>query len=94
MPGLDDAASVPCDDSSCAADADFRFYDRPAGAWRPLCERHALEIHPSLEIHALLESGYLRPVEVGVLEGPPGEPRTGRAVAFRREVEATLGWDE
>lgn len=57
-----------------------------------MCEQHALAVHPSLEIGALLESGYLRPVEVGEPDGPPDEPRTARAAAFREEVEGLTGW--
>lgn len=86
------APPVACAEPGCAVAADFRFFDRDAAAWRPVCERHALEIHPSLELGALLESGYLRPVEVGVPDGPPGRPPTDRGAAFRAVVEDLLGW--
>lgn len=81
-----------CGIAGCSTDAAFRFFDRDADAWTPRCERHALEIHPSLELHALLESGYLRPVEVGPPDGPPGPPVTPRGAAFRETVEELLDW--
>lgn len=84
--------TVTCAAADCDIEAAFRFYDRDEGGWSPLCERHALEIHPSLELGALLESGYLRPVEVGPQTGPPGEPPTARGVVFRESVEELLGW--
>lgn len=81
-----------CGRPACTAGADFRLYDGDAAEWVPVCERHALAVHPSLEIHALLESGYLRPAELGDREGPPAEPSTGRARAFREVVEELTGW--
>lgn len=89
---MSDPPAPSCGTSNCPADAAFRFYDRDAGTWTPRCERHALEIHPSLELHALLESGYLRPVEVGPPDGPPAAPVTPRGEAFRESVEELLGW--
>lgn len=85
-------ATVTCGATGCDAAASFRFYDRDDDAWTPRCERHALEIHPSLELGALLESGYLRPVEVDPPAGPPGPPPTARGAAFRETVEELLGW--
>lgn len=82
---------LPCAAAECDEAADFRFYDRGAGRWSPRCERHALEVHPSLELHVLLEAGYLRPVEVGAPGGPPDDPPTGRSRAFRELVEDLLG---
>lgn len=90
MPAETDVAS--CDEAGCTDAAAFRFYERPAGVWRPLCQRHARTLHPSLELGALLESGYLRPVELAPPDGPPSAPGTARAAAFREEVEALLGW--
>lgn len=93
MSGADGGSSaVSCREAGCGSDAAFRLYDPGRAAWRPVCEQHALAVHPSLEIGALLESGYLRPVEVGEPDGPPGEPGTARAAAFREEVEALTGW--
>lgn len=89
---MGESTSPPCGDGGCEAEAAFRFYDRDAGAWSPRCERHAVELHPSLELGALLESGYLRPIEVAVPEGPPGPPPTARGEAFREAVEDLLGW--
>lgn len=87
-----DASAVGCDELACERAAAFRLYDPEAGEWSPICEQHALEVHLSLEIGALLESGYLKPVEVGAPDGPPGEAGTARAAAFREEVEALTGW--
>lgn len=83
-----------CATSGCGDDAAFFVYDADAGEWRPICARHARQLHPSLEVHAWLASGYLKPVELGRPEAPPAEPRGGRAAAFRAEVEATMGWLE
>ena len=88
----DSTAPTGCSTAGCGADAEFRLYDPEADGWTPICRQHALEVHLSLEIGALLESGYLRPIEVGEPEGPPGEPGTARAAAFREEVEALTGW--
>ena len=81
-----------CGEPGCGRGSDFRLFDPEAGSWTPVCRQHALEVHLSLEIGALLESGYLRPVELGEPEGPPGPPATARAAAFREEVEALTGW--
>ncbi len=81
-----------CGEPGCDQAADFRLYDPELGAWTPVCRQHALEVHLSLEIGALLESGYLKPVELGEPDGPPGEPATARAAAFREEVEKLTGW--
>ena len=86
----DDA--VGCRRAGCDRPASFRLYEVDERRWEPICEPHAVAVHPSLEIHALLESGYLKPVELGPPDGPPGEPATGRSAAFREEVEALLGW--
>lgn len=86
----DERAAVTCALDGCDTAADFWFYDPDVATWTARCSRHAVEIHPSLELHALLESGYLRPVEVGRPDGPPTEPPTARAAAFRAEVEALL----
>lgn len=90
----DDASAIGCDEARCERAADFRLFDPAGSEWSAVCERHALEVHPSLEIRALLESGYLKPVEVDPPVGPPGEPATARAAAFRQEVETLLGWND
>lgn len=89
---MSEPAPPPCSTSGCESPSSFRLYDPGEAAWRPLCHRHALAVHPSLEIHALLESGYLRPVELPAPEGPPTEPPTERGRLFRASVEALLGW--
>lgn len=82
------------------APADDREHDRGAAAsdcelgWRPVCERHALTRHPSLELKAWLWSEYMVPVERGRPTEPPGEPEYGRTAAFRREVDVAMGWTE
>lgn len=88
----DDPSTIGCDEPTCERAAAFWLYDPDADEWSPICEPHALEVHLSLEIGALLESGYLKPVEVGPPDGPPGEAPTARAAAFRDEVEALTGW--
>lgn len=87
-----DGAGPDCADADCTDAAAFRQYDVPAGSWRPVCARHARETHPSLELKAWLESGYMRPVAVGRPAGPPDDPATGRAEAFRELVDGAMGW--
>ncbi len=82
-----------CAEGDCAESAAFWQYDAPAGSWRPVCARHARTTHPSLEVKAWLESGYMKPVEVGRPTGHPSEPSTGRAAAFRELVDETMGWE-
>lgn len=86
-----DAPRPPCSRRDCDTAADFRLY-HPEDGWRPICERHAVSLHPSLEVHAWLESGYLRPIELAVPEGPPAEPADERTAAFRELVEEAIGW--
>ncbi len=92
MSGPGDDPDVRCAEPDCGAAASFRLYDPEDGRWSPRCERHALAVHPSLELGALLESGYLKPVEVDPPEGPPPDPPTARGAAFREVVEELLGW--
>lgn len=87
-----DAARPECSQADCPEAADFWRYEAPTGSWRPVCTRHARHAHPSLELGAWLESGYATPVEVGRPAGPPAEPSTGRAAAFRDLVAAAMGW--
>lgn len=82
----------PCSEGECAAAADFRLYDRDVGRWRPVCECHARHVHPSTEVRAWLESGYLKPVELGPPEDPPGDPPGPRADAFRDLIDRAMGW--
>lgn len=82
-----------CSTAGCGSDASFYLYEPDEGGWRPVCTPHARRRHPSLEVHAWLESGYLKPVELGMPSDPPGDPATARAAAFRAEVEGTMGWD-
>lgn len=86
------SGSPACARSTCDSTADFRWYDADVERWLPVCERHALAVHPSLEVGALLESGYLRPVELDPPSGPPPDPPTPRGRAFREAVEELLGW--
>lgn len=86
-------ARPECSGAGCADAADFRLYDADEGAWRPVCERHARTAHPSLEVRAWLESGYGKPVAVGRPTGPPADPPTPRAAAFRELVAEAMGWD-
>lgn len=85
-------ASPECSESGCVDDAAFFVYSSETKDWRPICDPHARHLHPSLEVHAWLESGYMKPVEMGKPEGDPPGPRGGRAEAFRAEVEKVMGW--
>lgn len=78
-----------CRESDCESAADFWLY-RPERGWRPRCERHVVQLHPSLELHAWLAAGYARPVERGRPTEPPSAPRTGREAAFREAVDEAL----
>lgn len=88
------AAEPACYEAGCTAPASFRLFVRPAGRWQPICERHALAVHPSLELGVLLESGYLRPVELEPPAEAPAPPATPRGRAFKESVEDLLGWAE
>lgn len=89
-----DDTPVACSDSRCERDAAFRVYDRDRGHWRPICRPHAEQLHPSLEIHVWLESGYMKPIELGAPDGPPVEPGRVRGAAFRDEIEKLMEWSE
>lgn len=88
----DPRPSPACADPACDRPAAFRLYRPDAGRWRPICERHARHLHPSLELHAWLESGYLKPVEVAAPDGPPPAPSGERGAAFRDLVAEAMGW--
>lgn len=88
----DDGQRPPCSTADCEVPAAFWAYEPEPGRWRPICERHARRRHPSLEVGAWLESGYMTPVELGRPDGPPGEPRGARAAAFRAAVDEAMGW--
>lgn len=93
MPG-DDAksdAGGPPTCRRCDATAEFWLYRPDEPAWRPLCERHVVGLHPSLELHAWLASGYAKPAELGRPRGTPAEPESGRGAAFREIIDETLG---
>lgn len=83
-----------CSAGECAGAASFYVYTPDADGWEPVCTVHARQYHPSLEVHAWLESGYMKPAELGPPEGAPSRPPSDRGVAFRRTVEETMGWTE
>lgn len=85
-------ARPPCSEPRCEADAEFFGYDAGDAEWRPICDPHARHRHASLELHAWLESGYMKPVELGEPDGEPPEPRTERASEFRAAVEDAMDW--
>lgn len=91
-PGGDDDRP-PCSVPDCDVDAAFYLYGRDPDGWRPRCDRHVRHAHPSLELKSWMESGYLKPVELGEPTGPPADPVTDRMAAFREAVDETLGWD-
>lgn len=81
-----------CSESECAVPAEYWFYEAPCEMWRPICSRHAEHLHPSLEIHAWLTSGYLKPIELQQPTSPPETPTEERAKEFRSEVDQTMNW--
>jgi hypothetical protein len=82
-----------CAEAECSREGAFWRYDGEGG-WLPICGRHARHLHPSLEVHAWLEAGYMRPIERGQPDGPPPEPTVERGRAFRAEIDAVLGWSD
>lgn len=94
MTGTGDArreeAPPACDEPGCGRDAAFWWYDGGHDEWAALCDVHARHRHPSIEVRAWLESGYMRPVELGRPDGPPAEPELERGRAFRAEIDALL----
>lgn len=83
-----------CAEQGCETRAVFWMCDGESGGWRPVCERHARHAHPSLELRAWFESGYLKPVELGRPDAPPADPRDARTAAFREEVDELMGWSD
>lgn len=83
-----------CRSVDCDAHAAFFVFAVDQAQWRPICERHARQLHPSLEVHAWLESGYMKPVELGQPPSPPSTPTDARETAFRSIVEDAMGWSE
>lgn len=91
---MDPDGPVPaCSATDCDGTASFYRYAPEPGEWQPVCAVDARTAHPSLEVHAWLESGYLRPVELGEPAGRPDDPPAGRGMAFRQIVERAMGWD-
>lgn len=91
----DDQAPVShgCVTDGCRRVAEFWVYHRGVDRWRPRCEHHTVQLHPSLEVSAWLESGYARPAELGRPDAPPPSPPEGRPAAFRTIVDRAMGWD-
>lgn len=81
-----------CRNSTCSRDAEFWCYVAPRGAWEAICHTHAEQLHPSTEIKTWLFSGYMKPIELGRPDGPPGAPETGREAAFRAEIDGVMNW--
>lgn len=98
MPRNDDRTAdetrPPCSRRDCDAPADFWLYHPDGVRWRPICERHAVHLHPSIEVNAWLESGYAKPIELDRPDGPPAVPPGARGVAFRDLVDEAMGWAE
>lgn len=88
-----DAAST-CSGADCDLVPDFWVYHPEHDRWRPLCERHTLDLHPSIEIKVWLESGYARPAELGPPTEPPARAGDDRTAAFRDIVDRAMGWSE
>lgn len=89
----EDSERHRCAEPGCRSDASFWLYGPDVDRWRPICDRHARHVHPSLEVQAWLESGYMSPVELGRPDGPPGQPEHRRAAAFRAAIEDVLDGD-
>lgn len=83
-----------CAVEGCDRDASYYRYTPKENGWLPVCTVDARTCHPSLEIHAWLESGYLKPAELGRPCGPPDIPTAGRSIAFQRIVEEAMGWNQ
>lgn len=84
-----------CDRAGCDRRPVFWAYDGDGDRWHPLCDRHLLQRHPSLERRVWLESGYAKPIERGRPDGPPSATTVhARAEAFRTIVAETMGWSE
>lgn len=81
-----------CTEPGCTGSADYWLFSVPADRWRPICDTHAELLHPSLEIHAWLTSGYLKPIELPEPIGHPAEPAEDRAKEFRAIVTDTMNW--
>lgn len=79
-----------CLKAGCDREPAFWWYDRGDDRWRPVCEPHARHLHPSIELHAWLEGGYMKPVELGKPASPPPPPANERGAAFRDEIDRTL----
>ncbi len=83
-----------CTRQECPRAAGFWLYQCDSDGWEPLCERHTRDRHPSLEIHAWLESGYAKPVELAKPTNPPTTPQDPRTAAFRDLVTDAMNWTE
>lgn len=81
-----------CNEPGCAGDAAYWLYSVPRATWLPICQKHAELLHPSLEIHAWLTSGYLKPIELPKPTAPPVAPDEERAKDFRALVTDTMNW--
>lgn len=93
MSCLDDLPVMgACGTMDCADPAAFWVYDQPSDRWSPVCRRHLVEHHPSLEVHAWLTSGFARPIETsppnGIVDDVPQ-----RTIAFRDIVMSAMGWE-
>lgn len=89
-----DATRPPCSRQDCDSPANFWLYDSEDDCWRPMCERHAVHLHPSIELNVWLESGYAKPIKLDRPGSPPVAPRDDRSAAFRELVTEAMGWSE
>ncbi len=81
-----------CSESGCARDADFFVYDGDREAWQAICKPHARRLHASIELHAWLDCGYLKPAQLGRPDEPPTVPPHRRADEFQEEIRRLMGW--
>jgi hypothetical protein len=86
--------TLDCSIESCSTTAAYFLFDADDAEWLPLCSPHTEQRHPSLEVHAWMAAGLVKPVELGRPESPPSDPGSDRGRRFRDEVVRTMGWDE
>ncbi len=79
-----------CDE--CERTAAFWTWNEGRGEWMPICDRHLVGIHPSLERMVWLESGFAKPIEVSIPTEPPPRPTTPRSRMFYDAVIEAMGW--
>ena len=87
--------SLPeCSVEGCSARATYFLFEADDAEWQPRCSPHTEQRHPSLEVHAWMAAGLVKPVELGRPEAPPKDPGSPRGRRFREEIVRTMGWGD